>query len=168
MSRAELLEVDREPALARELRRHLDREAVRRLSAKASSPLTAPLAAASSKSLQPARERLAEPLLLRGEHALDCLPLLGELRVDLAHLLDDDVRRAAAGRSSRPTSRACARRRGGRPGGARSRGPRSTASRRRRRGTVIPRPWSASTRCAFVAVLVSVPGDARSPPRSRP
>ena len=56
----------------------------------ASSPLTAPLAAASPS--QPAGERLAELLLLGGEHLPDRLALLDELRVDAAHLLDDDAR----------------------------------------------------------------------------
>ena len=41
--------------------------------------------------LEAALERLAEALLLEPQNALDLVRLLGELRVRVAHLLDDDA-----------------------------------------------------------------------------
>src|SRR5205085_5425597 len=91
--RDELLVVHAERPLARELLRQLEREAVGVVQAER--VLARDLAALRRDLLEethPARERLREALLLRGENAVNLRPVLRELRVALLHLLDDDAR----------------------------------------------------------------------------
>ena len=71
-------------------------------SRKASSPEISPSAAASSNSVRPARERLAEALLLLGQHPLDLGARARQLGVRLAHLLDDDAREPGQERRLEP------------------------------------------------------------------
>ena len=56
-----------------------------------------------------ALERLAEALLLGGEHAADLVAVLDELRIRLAHLLDHDVGEAGQERRLHPDAQAVLR-----------------------------------------------------------
>src|SRR5438445_822218 len=89
-----LLVVDTEAALARELLRQLDREAVGRLERER--VVAGDLAPGGRlfEELHTALERLAEALLLRREHLPDLARVVDERRVRLAHLLDHGFREA--------------------------------------------------------------------------
>src|SRR5207237_3098929 len=80
-----------ETALARELLRQLDREAVRRLQLEDVRGCDLALGGDLLELRHPALERQAEALLLGGEHALNLVPVLDELRIRLSHLVDHDV-----------------------------------------------------------------------------
>ena len=86
--------VDRVPALARELLGQLDREAVRRRERECILGRDVSLGRDLVEELHPARKRLREPLFLRAKRFADRLPVRLELRIPLAHLLDDDVRKS--------------------------------------------------------------------------
>ena len=83
--------VDRVPTLPRELLGQLDREAVRRRERECILGRDVSLGRDFVEELHPARKRLRETLFLRTERFADRLPVRLELRVPLAHLLDDDV-----------------------------------------------------------------------------
>ena len=87
-----LLVVDAEAALARELHRQLDRKAVRRCERERVVAGDLPARRRLVEQLHAALERLAEPLLLGGEHLPDLAAVLDELRIRLPHLLDHRVR----------------------------------------------------------------------------
>ena len=103
----------------------LDREPVRRRERERLLGADRVLAGELLEHLQPARERLAEPLLLELDDALDLGGVLAQLRVRVAHLLDDDGREPVDAVEPDPLRRAG--RRGGSCAGRCSRGPRSTA-----------------------------------------
>jgi hypothetical protein len=83
--------VDRVPTLARELLGQLDREAVRRRERECILGRDVSLGRDLVEELHSARKRLREPLLLGAERLADRLPVRLELRIPLAHLLDDDI-----------------------------------------------------------------------------
>src|SRR5581483_1434419 len=87
---AEAVDVDRLAALLGQLDRELDRKPER--GREPERLLTRDRLARREllELLHPARERLAEALLLEPDHALDVRGVLPELRVCGAHLLDDD------------------------------------------------------------------------------
>src|SRR4029078_8395706 len=88
--------VDDEPPLARELDGQLDREAVRRREREG--VLAGDLAARRDvlEELHAPGERLGEAFLLRSQRVADGFAIRLELRIPLAHLLDDDVGDAPA------------------------------------------------------------------------
>ena len=86
-----LLVVHSEAAFPRQLLRQLDGEAVRRLEVEGVVPGDLSLGRGFLEDRHPAFERLAEALLLGGEHAADLVPVLDELGIRMAHLLDHDV-----------------------------------------------------------------------------
>src|SRR5918994_147243 len=83
--------VDRDAALARELSRQLEREAVR--GSEVEGVLAGDRAAGGDliEELRPTRERLGEPLVLGAECAADPISVLDQLREPWAHLLADHV-----------------------------------------------------------------------------
>src|SRR5918993_291494 len=83
--------VDRDAALARELSRQLEREAVR--GSEVEGVLAGDRAAVGDliEELHPTRERLGEPLLLGAEGAADPISVLDQLREPWAHLVADHV-----------------------------------------------------------------------------
>src|SRR6185437_5906384 len=92
----ELLLVYAQAPLARELARQLEREPVRvmepeRVLARDVPTLLCGLLEETHATL----ERLAEPFLLRGQDAMNLVPVLLELRIALFHLLDHNVRETA-------------------------------------------------------------------------
>ena len=89
-----LLVVHSEAALPRKLLRQLDGEAIRRLQVEGVVAGDLPLGRSLLEDRHPTLERLAEALLLGGEHAADLVPVLDELGIRMAHLLDHDVREA--------------------------------------------------------------------------
>ncbi len=105
-----LLVVHAEAALARELLRQLDREAVRRLQVERVVAGDLALRRRLLEDRHAALERLAEALLLGGEHAVDLVAVLDELRIRRAHLLDHDVGEAGQERRLHPDAQAVLRR----------------------------------------------------------
>jgi hypothetical protein len=103
----ELLLVHAQAALARELQRELDGKAVRR--GEGEGRLAADVAPADSRFLEDLHatlERLAEALLLGGQHAVDLAPMLAHLGIRVGHLLDDGVGEAGQERPSHSDSQA--------------------------------------------------------------
>ena len=86
-----LLLVDLEPALARELVRQLDREAVGGLQRERVVAADPPVRRGFLEQRHAALERLREALLLGGEDVVDLAAMLDELGVRVAHLLDHGV-----------------------------------------------------------------------------
>src|SRR5207247_4439859 len=91
---AEAIDIDRLTALFRELDGQLDREAERRGKQERVLAGDRALAGELLELLQAAGERLAEALLLEPHDVLDLLRVVPELRVSVAHLLDDDAAEA--------------------------------------------------------------------------
>ncbi len=89
-----LLVVHSEAAFPRKLLRQLDGEAVRRLQLEGVVARDLSLGRGFLEDRHPTFERLAEALLLGGEHAVDLVPVLDELGIRMAHLLDHDFREA--------------------------------------------------------------------------
>ena len=104
-----LLVVHAEAALARELLRQLDREAVRRLQVERVVAGDLALRRRLLEDRHAALERLAEALLLGGERAEDLVAVLDELGVRLAHLLDHDTGEAGQERRLHPDPQAVLR-----------------------------------------------------------
>ena len=88
------VDVDRLPALLRQLDRELDREPVRRRERERLLAGDRLLAGELLEHLQPALQRLAEALLLGAYDPLDRLPVLDHLRVPRPDLVGDDPRDA--------------------------------------------------------------------------
>src|SRR5690242_6673513 len=86
-----LLVVHAQAALARELLRQLAREAVRRLERERAGGRDLTARSRLLEHLHAALERLAETLLLGGQHLPDLIPVPLQLRVRTCHLLDDRV-----------------------------------------------------------------------------
>src|SRR5665213_4214406 len=91
---AEPVDVDRLPSLLRELDGQLDRESVRRGEDERIVARDRVLAGKLVELLRSACERLAETLLFETNDALDLLRMLAQLRIRVAHLLDDNARKA--------------------------------------------------------------------------
>ena len=91
---AEAVDVDRLPALLGELLGQLDREAVGRDEREGLLRRDRLPAGELVELLQPARERLAEALLLEPDDALDLGGVLDELGIGVAHLPGDDTAEA--------------------------------------------------------------------------
>ncbi len=100
----ELVLVDRQAALERELARQLEREAVRVVEAERVLARDAFGAAREHlvEQSHAGRERLGEALLLRFEHPVNLAAMLDQLRVRVAPEVDHDVRQAAEERRLEP------------------------------------------------------------------
>ena len=105
------VDVDLVAALARELDGELDREAVRRREPERLVGRDVP-AGQLLELAHAAVDRLAEPLLLRADDALDLVGVLDDLRVQ-ADLLDDDARQQVDCRADAPPGRRSAGSAGG-------------------------------------------------------
>ena len=119
-------------------------------SLKASSPETFPPRGDLVEELQPARERLREALLLGGQRRLDLRAVLLELGIGGAHVLDHGAGEPGEERRLEPDPLAVLHGAADDPAQdvAAPLVPGTIPSAAR---NVIARPWSASTRCAFVA-----------------
>jgi hypothetical protein len=91
----ELVLVDRQAPLLGQLACHLEGEAVRVVETEGICARDRPRGSDLLEEPHAVCERLCEPLLLRGQNALDLTPVLDELRVDVSHSLDDDSREAS-------------------------------------------------------------------------
>ena len=104
----ELLLVHTQAALARELARQLEREPVRVVEPERVLTRDVPaLLCGLLEETHATLECLAEPFLLRGQDAMDLVPVLLELRIALFHLLDHDVRETGEERRLEADARAC-------------------------------------------------------------
>ena len=101
----ELLLVDLEPPVDGQFARQLDREAVRRREGERVVAADRPARGDLLEHLEPALERLREALLLGLDRLADQGAVLDELRVPVAHLVDDDV--GDPPEVGRPIVRAC-------------------------------------------------------------
>ena len=102
------VDVDRLTALLRQLDRQLDREAVGRGERERLLAGDRGIRPELLEQLEPALERLEEPLLLEPQHTRDLVGVRRQLGVRLAHLLDDDrgqPMNVARARSAAPAAR---------------------------------------------------------------